>query len=238
MRQRREGEETRRKKSEAEAQRIAEDNQRQQAEARIAEEQRQQQAEAERLAQEEKDRIDAAEAARPAEEETQNKQAASGAVTPSEKAALRRTLLTIGSLVVIAVITAFAAWFVERLQSKNSLTVSQLCYQATDANAGVAICTRAIEIYPNDQLAYSNRCWAYTTLGNYSAALPDCNQAIALDPKDKSAHNNRAVIYENKGQNAAAIADYQKALAIDPSNEFAQNALKRLGASLKAPGRG
>ena len=59
--QRRDGEETQRKRDEAEAQRIAEDNRRQQAEAqRIAEEQGQQRAEAERLAQEEKDRIRAA----------------------------------------------------------------------------------------------------------------------------------------------------------------------------------
>jgi tetratricopeptide (TPR) repeat protein len=201
---------------------------------RIAEEQRRQQAEAERLAQEEKDRVRAAEAARLAEKEMQNRKAASEAAAPSDTS-LRRTL-TIGALGTIAAIVAIAIWLVERPPSEHFPS----CYQA-DPSAEVTACTQAIAVNPKDDWAYSNRCSAYASLGNYRAALADCNQAIALDialsyNDNWTVYYNRGFIYEKLGTNAAAIADYRKVLTMNPSHQPAQDGLKRLGASPAAPG--
>jgi tetratricopeptide (TPR) repeat protein len=205
---------------------------------RIAEEQRQEQAKAERLAQEEQDRVRAAEPAQLAENETQNEKGASEDGARSKKAAPRRTLI-IGALGMIAAIVAIAVW---SLAGSSSNKFSS-CYQA-DPNAEVTACTQAIAVNPKDDWAYSNRCSAYSRLGNYRAALADCNQAIAIDVALKyddnwSVYYNRGFIYEKLGMNAAAIVDYQKVLTMNPSQQqlqYAQDALKRLGASPAAPG--
>jgi tetratricopeptide (TPR) repeat protein len=253
---RRAGEEAQRKKDDAEAQRIAEDNRRQQAEAqRIAAEQErqqaeaqriaavrgQQQAEAERLAQEEKDRVRAAEAARLAEAETQKEKAASEAAAPSDKAGLRR-ILTIGALGMIAVFgiaVLIAVQSVERPPAGSTMA-SLNCARESDSSAAVATCTQAIALNPKDEWSYSNRCVANVRLGNYSAALADCNQTIAFnDPGNWTAYYFRGAIYEKLGMKAAAIADYQKTITMKPSSpytQYTQDALKRLGASPAAPG--
>jgi tetratricopeptide (TPR) repeat protein len=201
---RRADEETQRKKDVAEAQ-------------RIAEEQGRQEAEAERLAQEEKGRIRATETARLAEQETQKKRATSETAAPSKKEALRRNL-TLGALGTIAVIVAIAIWFLNLAPSNNSATATQTCDQGTDANAVVAACTQLIALNPKDEIAYSNRCRAYSNVGNYSAAITDCNQAIALNPKNVIAYVNGCSVYIDLSNYTAAIADCNQAIALNPKS--------------------
>jgi Flp pilus assembly protein TadD len=45
-------------------------------------------------------------------------------------------------------------------------------------------CSQAIQLDPNNAMAYANRCAALINKGETDQALSDCNQAIQLDPKN------------------------------------------------------
>jgi len=155
--------------------------------------------------------------ARLAEEETQKKKAASEAAAPRQKKQLRWVGAVIAGIVVIV---AFAIWFEVRHPSDTSATASQACRQAAEPSAEVAACTRAIALNPMDEIAFSNRCYAYSVLPNLSAALADCNQAIALEPKADKAYSSRCFVNINLGRLSAALADCNQAIALDPKNKI------------------
>jgi TonB family protein len=87
---------------------------------------------------------------------------------------------------------------------------------------------KAIELNPQDNLAYLNRARTFSNQKNYDAAIADYNKAVELNPKESMAYFNRGDVYEKKGNIQQAISDYQKASELDDSNETAQNNLKRL----------
>ncbi|MDE7252694.1 MAG: tetratricopeptide repeat protein, partial [Acetatifactor sp.] len=64
--------------------------------------------------------------------------------------------------------------------------------------------SKAIEIYPENVVAYNNRGYVYADLGQYEKALQDFNKAMELDPNLASAYNNRGYAYRNLGQNEKA----------------------------------
>lgn len=76
--------------------------------------------------------------------------------------------------------------------------------------------TMAIEINPEDSIAYNNRAIAYHNLGNFSKAIKDYTQLITLNPDNSSAFNNRALAKVELGDYRGAIADYTKAIEFSP----------------------
>ena len=57
---------------------------------------------------------------------------------------------------------------------------------------------QAIQLDPNDAMAYNNRGNVYNDQGKYDLALADLNQAIQLDPNDAIAYTNRGALYISK----------------------------------------
>jgi len=55
--------------------------------------------------------------------------------------------------------------------------------------------TKAIEIKPNDVMAYNNRGSAYAQQGDYIQAISDFTKAIGINSNDPVAYHNRAVAY-------------------------------------------
>jgi len=55
--------------------------------------------------------------------------------------------------------------------------------------------TKAIEIKPNDIMAYNNRGSAYAQQGDYIQAISDFTKAIGINPNDPVAYHNRGVAY-------------------------------------------
>jgi tetratricopeptide (TPR) repeat protein len=55
--------------------------------------------------------------------------------------------------------------------------------------------TRAIELDPEDAMAYNNRGIAYADLGQYKQAIRDYDRAIELNPEYAAAYNNRGNAY-------------------------------------------
>ena len=87
---------------------------------------------------------------------------------------------------------------------------------------------KAIELNPNDDLAFLNRARTFSNQKNYDAAIADYTKAIELNPKESMAYFNRADAHEKKGNVQQAVNDYQKSSELDASNEAAKNNLKRL----------
>ena len=55
--------------------------------------------------------------------------------------------------------------------------------------------TKAIEIKPDDIMAFNNRGSAYAQQGDYIQAISDFTKAIGINPNDPVAYHNRAVAY-------------------------------------------
>ena len=106
-------------------------------------------------------------------------------------------------------------------------------FNTKDNNLKIDYYTNAIELNPNDFVAYNNRGVAYDSLVNYNAAIRDYNQSIALNPQYALAHNNRGAAYGKLGNQDAAIQDYSRAIELDPQIAEAYNnrgiALNNLG---------
>ncbi len=55
--------------------------------------------------------------------------------------------------------------------------------------------TKAVEIKPDDIMAYNNRGSAFAQQGDYIQAISDFTKAIGINSHDPAAYHNRAVAY-------------------------------------------
>ena len=87
----------------------------------------------------------------------------------------------------------------------------------TDALAvlGVLAYTRALDLAPDDPIAYNNRGIAYRSLGNPARAIEDYRQALALDRVYRDAYNNLGLALSDLGEFDAAVRAYTQAITID-----------------------
>jgi cell division protein FtsN/Flp pilus assembly protein TadD len=74
----------------------------------------------------------------------------------------------------------------------------------------------AIEIIPQDYLAYNYRGVAWALKGNYDKALADYNKALEIRPRYAEAYNNRGFARIQNGDLSNALNDYSRALKINP----------------------
>src|ERR1017187_5487207 len=77
--------------------------------------------------------------------------------------------------------------------------------------------TKAIELNPNDAVAYEARARAKSVGHDYDGAIADYTKAIELNPNYSQAFSNRGAAKKNKGDLDGAIADETKAIELDPS---------------------
>lgn len=98
--------------------------------------------------------------------------------------------------------------------------------------------SKAIELAPNDAVAYYNRGIVYKSLGQHEKAIKDYDKAIELAPNYADAFYNRGNVYKNIGQYEKAIKDYDKAIEMNPNDAEAYNnrgiAYKNIGQHEKA----
>ena len=81
--------------------------------------------------------------------------------------------------------------------------------------------SHAIELNPNNAIAYYNRGTAHHSKGELDRAIADYNKAIELNPEFAEAYNNRGNTCSDKGELDRAIADYNKAIELNPRLELA-----------------
>jgi tetratricopeptide (TPR) repeat protein len=90
-----------------------------------------------------------------------------------------------------------------------------------DHDRAVADYTQAIEIDPNNAVAFYNRGLTWIRKGDDQRAIADFDEAIRLDPKNANAFYDRGVVWREKGNINRAIADYDEAIRLNPEYENA-----------------
>ena len=77
--------------------------------------------------------------------------------------------------------------------------------------------TKAIEIDPNNAVAYNQRGLAYMyQVKPVDKMLEDFNKAIELDSRFAMAYYNRGTVYDSKGDYDKAIADFTRVIELSP----------------------
>ncbi|MGE5280104.1 MAG: tetratricopeptide repeat protein [Deltaproteobacteria bacterium] len=97
-----------------------------------------------------------------------------------------------------------------------------------DFDQVIADAATALELNPDDAVAYNSRGLAYLNQEDQERAFSDFNRAIELDPAFAAAYNNRGRVYEHRGDPQAALADFDRALSIMPRLEAARANRKEL----------
>ena len=101
----------------------------------------------------------------------------------------------------------------------KTLTIRGLIYLSKrEYDLAITDWTKAIELDPDDAVAYLNLGVVYAGKRDFEAAIADYNKAIDLAPENASAYNNRGVAYAGKRDFEAAIADYNKAIDLAPED--------------------
>lgn len=104
------------------------------------------------------------------------------------------------------------------LSNQKLAEVGKLYYQG-DLNGAAQLCTRAIELNPENASAYSIRGAIYYRLNNFNSALADFNLAIRFNSSDYRTYYNRGLVYVNLNNYQMAAQDFNKALELNPNDE-------------------
>lgn len=83
--------------------------------------------------------------------------------------------------------------------------------------------TEAIDLNPDNALAWHNRGWAYIEQKKFKQALTDFNKASELRPNLELPYFGRGWVYNQQKQYAAAIREYDKVIELNPRYAVAWN---------------
>jgi tetratricopeptide (TPR) repeat protein len=101
--------------------------------------------------------------------------------------------------------------------------VDDVWHDKGDQDKAIADFNKAIQLNPNDAVAYSNRGLAWNKKGDQDKAIADFNKAIQLNPNFSIAYNYRGIALYKKGYLDKAIADFNKAIQLNPNDAVAYN---------------
>ena len=74
---------------------------------------------------------------------------------------------------------------------------------------------KAVEITPDNYLAYQARGRAYRQSGQFDEAIQDFTKAIEIEPEKSGLYNLRALTYNQRGDLVAGTRDFEKAIETD-----------------------
>lgn len=81
----------------------------------------------------------------------------------------------------------------------------------------------AIELNPENFLAWNNRGWAYIEQKKYNQAMADFNKAAELNPNSELPYFGRGWVYNRLKEYEAAIKEYNKVIELNPHYAVAWN---------------
>ena len=87
-----------------------------------------------------------------------------------------------------------------------------------DFNGAIELFDKAIELNPNNALAYFGRGTVYSELKQHERALADFNKSIELDANYTDAYNNRGNVYFALENFDAALKDFDEAVRLNPND--------------------
>lgn len=83
--------------------------------------------------------------------------------------------------------------------------------------------TEAIELNPENFLAWHNRGWAYSEQRKYKEAMADFDKASELNPSSELPYFGRGWVYNKMKDYTAAIKEYDKVIEMNPKYAIAWN---------------
>ena len=83
-------------------------------------------------------------------------------------------------------------------------------HKAGNYQGAIADWSKAIEINPQNAIAYNNRGSAKDDLGDHQGAITDYTKAIGIDPQNANAYINRSKARLNLGDNKGASLRWLK----------------------------
>lgn len=87
----------------------------------------------------------------------------------------------------------------------------------------IANATMAIQLKPNNHLAYMDRGMARSEIHSFTLAIHDFTAAIQYFPDSSDYYYNRGFCYEQQQQYEEAIVDYSQAIVLNPKHAQAYN---------------
>ena len=96
-------------------------------------------------------------------------------------------------------------------------------YYAGDYKRAEKIFSDAIELNPQNMLAWHNRGWAYAEQKKYTQAMADFNKAMTLKPDSELPYFGRGWVYNLQKEYKAAIREYDKVIELNPKYATAWN---------------
>ena len=87
-----------------------------------------------------------------------------------------------------------------------------------DFDGAIELFDEAIELNPNNALAYFGRGTVYVGQKNFDAALKDFDAAIKLNPNDADTYNNRGNVYFALENFDTALKDFDAAVRLNPND--------------------
>ncbi|MCM0592295.1 MAG: tetratricopeptide repeat protein [Gloeotrichia echinulata CP02] len=96
-------------------------------------------------------------------------------------------------------------------------------YNQQDYTGAIEDFNQALQLEPNNILAYYQRGYARAEIQDYKGAIEDFNQYMQHNPNDVDALDNRGNVYYNLGKYEQAITDLNKAIQINPKDSYAYN---------------
>lgn len=105
----------------------------------------------------------------------------------------------------------------DKVLVKTYIHLATIYYQTGDEMQTLNMCTKIIELDPNDGMTYYNRGSIYSNMRLYEKALNDLNRTIELLPDYGSAYNNRGLVHERMEHYTEALEDFSKAIELEDS---------------------
>ena len=92
-----------------------------------------------------------------------------------------------------------------------------------DHKQAAKLFTEAIELNPDNALAWHNRGWAYIEQKKYTQALTDFNKAAEINPDSEFPYFGRGWVYNLQKKYDAAVKEYDKVIKLNPKYAVAWN---------------
>jgi superkiller protein 3 len=87
---------------------------------------------------------------------------------------------------------------------------------------------KAIEVNPNDVLAYCHLGYLEQSFGDYGAAMENYRRALAIDPNSVQAHYNLGLAFADSKVFKEALVEWEKVVALDPDGELGKMAAENV----------
>ena len=83
--------------------------------------------------------------------------------------------------------------------------------------------TEAIELNPDNALAWHNRAWAFIEQRKYQQAMADLDKTLELNPNSELPYFGRGWVFNLQRKYDAAIKEYDKVIELNPKDAIAWN---------------